>query len=167
MIASALGGWMAERLIFGDVSTGASNDIEKATSIARSMVTTYGMSDSLGPQALPQHDSTTGEPRVYSESVAEAIDAEVRAMIDAGMRQAEEILIRHRDVLDALAARLLEDETVEGDELEQIFNSTESSDDVVRPLPRYRHRAASAELVALPKLASGLAGSVTDNGGAD
>ena len=54
MIASALGGWVAERLIFGDVSTGASNDIEKATSIARGMVTTYGMSDSLGPLALGQ-----------------------------------------------------------------------------------------------------------------
>jgi cell division protease FtsH len=170
-IASALGGWMAERLIFGDVSTGASNDIEKATSIARSMVTTYGMSDALGPQALGQRDSggyvgASGEARAYSERVAEAIDAEVRALIDAGMRQAEEILVCHRDVLDSLAARLLEDETIEGDDLEQIFNSTavDTSDGVVRPLPRYRHRAGSAELVALPRLASGMASSVTDSG---
>jgi cell division protease FtsH len=160
MIASALGGWMAERLVFGDVSTGASNDIEKATSIARSMVTSYGMSDTLGPLALGQRESggyvgASGEPRAYSERVAEAIDEEVRALIDAGMRQAEEILTRHRDVLDALAGRLLEDETIEGDALEQIFNGgfVEAGNNVVRPLPRYRHRAGSANLVPLPRLA--------------
>src|SRR5437762_2177992 len=76
MMASALGGWVAERLIFGDVSTGASNDIEKATGIARSMVTTYGMSDSLGPQTLGQRESAgflhaqaggQSEGRNYSE----------------------------------------------------------------------------------------------------
>jgi cell division protease FtsH len=160
MIASALGGWMAERLVFGDVSTGASNDIEKATSIARGMVTTYGMSDALGPLALGQRESggyvgASGEPRTYSERVAEAIDEEVRALIDAGMRQAEEILTRHRDVLDALAAQLLEDETIEGDELEQIFTggSTEA-ERVIRPLPRYRQRMGSANLTPLPRLAS-------------
>lgn len=164
MIASALGGWMAERLIFGDVSTGASNDIEKATSIARGMVTTYGMSESLGPLALCQSEAN-GE-RTYSERVAEAIDEEVRILIDAGMRQAEEILTRHREVLDTLAARLLEDETVEGDDLEQIFNSGSTgaeADSVVRPLPRYRYRPGSASLVPLPKLASGLASTVTDS----
>jgi hypothetical protein len=98
--------------------------------------------------------------------VAEAIDEEVRILIDAGMRQAEEILTRHRDVLDALAARLLEDETVEGDELEQIFNggsAGDEADSVVRPLPRYRSRPGSASLVPLPKLASGLASTVTDS----
>jgi cell division protease FtsH len=159
MIASALGGWMAERLVFGDVSTGASNDIEKATSIARGMVTSYGMSDALGPLALGQRESggylgAGGEPRAYSERVAEAIDEEVRALIDAGMRQAEEILTRHRDVLDALAGRLLEDETIEGDELEQVFTSgSVEADNVVRPLPRYRHRAGAANLMPLPKLA--------------
>src|ERR1700716_3867114 len=91
MIASALGGWVAEKLIFGEVSTGASDDIEKATSIARSMVTTYGMSESLGPLALMQPEAQ-GEPRAYSERFAEAIDIEVRALIDAGMGQAELIL---------------------------------------------------------------------------
>src|SRR5579864_1448535 len=170
MIASALGGWMAERLIFRDVSTGASNDIEKATSIARSMVTSYGMSDSLGPQALGARDSggyigATGEGRPYSERVAEAIDAEIHALIDAGMRQAEEILIRYRDVHDALAARLLEDETIEGDDLEEIFKGAfADADAVVRPLPRYRQRPGSANLVPLPKLATGLASTVTDSG---
>jgi cell division protease FtsH len=163
MIASALGGWMAERLIFGDVSTGASNDIEKATNIARSMVTSYGMSDILGPLALAQRDAQPGEARPYSEAVAEAIDAEIRTLIDAGMRQAELILSQHRDVLDTLANRLLEDETIEGDELEQIFQGEAQPDGTVTPLPRYRLRPGAPNLVPLPKLASGLASSTLAN----
>ena len=169
MIASALGGWVAERLIFGDVSTGASNDIEKATNIARGMVTTYGMSESLGPLALGQRENVgymggSAETRTYSERVAEAIDAEVRALIDAGMRQAEDILLRHHDVLDELASRLLEDETIEGDELEEIFSlgSPSSTEDVVRPLPRHRQRPRSANLLPLPRLATGLASTQTE-----
>jgi cell division protease FtsH len=169
MIASALGGWVAERLIFGDVSTGASNDIEKATSIARGMVTSYGMSDSLGPQALGQRDGdgypgSQSDPRLYSERVAEAIDAEVRGLIDAGMRQADEILARHCDVLDTLAARLLEDETIEGDELEEIFSASfeGGAESVVRPLPRYRQRPGTTNLAPLPRVASGLASTLTD-----
>jgi cell division protease FtsH len=156
MIASALGGWVAEKLIFGEVSTGASNDIEKATSIARSMVTTYGMSESLGPLALMQPEAQ-GEPRAYSERFAEAIDIEVRALIDAGMGQAELILSRHRDVLDALAVRLLEDETIEGDELEQIFQGEGQTGGVVTALPRYRHRPGAPNLLPLPEVASRLA----------
>ncbi len=167
MIASALGGWVAERLIFGEVSTGASNDIEKATTIARGMVTTYGMSDSLGPLALGQRESggylgAQGEARTYSERVAEAIDAEVRALIDVGMRQAEEILTQHQPVLDALAARLIEDETIEGEDLEQIFLGGASADGIIRPLRRYRQRPGSANLVPLPSLAGGWATTVRD-----
>ena len=167
MIASALGGWVAERLVFGDVSTGASNDIEKATSIARSMVTTYGMSDSLGPQALGQRDSggfigAQAEGRAYSERVAEAIDAEVRGLIDAGMVQAEEILLSNRDVLDTLALRLLQDETIEGDDLEEIFQGGSESDGVITPLARHRPRQGSTNLLPLPRVASGLASTVSD-----
>jgi cell division protease FtsH len=163
MIASALGGWIAEKLVFGDVSTGASNDIEKATAIAHGMVTSYGMSESLGPLALGQRESTgyigsPGEGRMYSERVAEAIDAEVRGLIDAGMGQAEQILLRHRDVLDALAARLLDEETIEGEQLEEIFQGVrEPSDGVVTPLQRYRHRPGAPNLRPLPRVASGLA----------
>jgi cell division protease FtsH len=167
MIASALGGWVAERLVFGDVSTGASNDIEKATSIARSMVTTYGMSDSLGPQALGQRDSggfvgAQTEGRPYSERVAEAIDAEVRALIDAGMGQAEAILLSNRAVLDALALRLLQDETIEGDDLERIFQGGGESEGVVTPLARHRQRSGSTNLLPLPRVAAGLASTVSD-----
>jgi cell division protease FtsH len=161
MIASALGGWVAEKVVFGDVSTGASNDIEKATNIAQGMVTTYGMSESLGPLALGQRESggyigSSGEGRTYSERFAEAIDAEVRALIDAGMGQAEQILLQHRDVLDTLAARLLDEETVEGEQLEEIFQGVrEASDGVVTPLPRYRHRPGVPNLLPLPRVASG------------
>src|SRR5579859_6989445 len=150
MMASALGGWVAERLIFGDVSTGASNDIEKATGIARGMVTMYGMSETLGPQTLGQRESATflqpqagsqPESRNYSEKVAEAIDAEVHVLIDSAMRQAEQILSQHRDVLDALAARLLDSETIEGEELEGIFQQgAGAGEGSVTPLPGYRHR---------------------------
>jgi cell division protease FtsH len=167
MMASALGGWVAERLIFGDVSTGASNDIEKATSIARGMVTTYGMSESLGPQMLGQRESATflspqagaqSESRNYSEKVAEAIDAEVHVLIDSAMRQAEQILVRHSDVLDALAARLLDAETIEGDELEGIFQQgARPSDGSVTPLPGYRHRPGLPALLPVPRVAAGLA----------
>jgi hypothetical protein len=73
------------------------------------------------------------------------------------MRQAEQILSRHRDVLDALAARLIEDETIEGEELERVFQGDAGSDGTITPLPRYRHRPGTRSLVALPKLASGLA----------
>ena len=158
-IASALGGWVAERLVFGDVSTGASNDIEKATNIARNMVTTYGMSDVVGPLALAGRDSSGVETRAYSEHVAQAIDAEVRSLIDAAAAQAEQILLRHRDVLDALAARLLDAETIEGDELEEIFQGEANADDaVITPLPTHRYRPSTGPgLLALPRAASGLA----------
>jgi cell division protease FtsH len=152
MIASALGGWVAERMVFGDVSTGASNDIEKASDIARGMVTTYGMSEALGPVALGRRDGGGGEHRSYSERVAEAIDAEVSALIEAAMAHAEQILSRHRDVLDTLAARLIDDETIEGDELEEIFLSGAAAPEgVVTSLPRYRHQG---NVVALPQVAA-------------
>jgi cell division protease FtsH len=145
MIASALGGWVAERLVFGDVSTGASNDIEKATSIARGMVTTYGMSETLGPLALGNADAP-GEARPYSERVAGTVDAEVSALLEAGMQQAEKILSRHKPILDTLAARLLDDETVEGDDLEVIFQGKSPDHGIVTPLP-------SPRLAPLPRVA--------------
>jgi cell division protease FtsH len=140
MIASALGGWVAERLVFGDVSTGASNDIEKATSIARGMVTTYGMSERVGPLRLALPEPM--EQRTYSEQVAEAIDAEVRALIDAAAEQASAIVVEYRDVLEALAARLIDTETVEGEELELIFQGWSEVDPAVTPLPTHRRQTA-------------------------
>jgi cell division protease FtsH len=129
------------------------------------MVTAYGMSENLGPLALGTRDSGQGETRTYSERVAEAIDAEVRALITAAMAQAEAILLRHRDVLDRLAARLLDVETVEGEELEAVFTGASGDGEgVVTPLPRYRHRASGQNIMPLPRLAAGLASTMLPEG---
>jgi hypothetical protein len=122
------------------------------------------MSESLGPLALGQRESTgflgaAGESRTYSERVAETIDTEVHGLIDAAMHQAEQILVRHRHVLDALAARLLDAETIEGEELESIFQQRagDLAEGSVTPLPGYRHRPGVPALLPVPRAASGLA----------
>ncbi len=127
MLASALGGHAAETVIFGEMSTGAENDIEKATNIARKMVKEYGMSDRLGPVALGHKEELVflgreiGEQKNYSEKVAEAIDEEIRRLIDTAYERAVTIIKEQRPVLDALARYLVQWETVEGDNLDRIF----------------------------------------------
>ena len=126
-LAMALGGRSAEELIFADPTTGAQDDIEKATRIARAMVTEYGMSDRLGPQALGQKE---GEPFMgrdfnsspsYSDEVAASIDAEVRRLIDSAHDLALEILTTHRATLDELVAALMEHETLDTPDLMAII----------------------------------------------
>jgi cell division protease FtsH len=127
MLASALGGHAAETVIFGEMSTGAENDIEKATNIARKMVKEYGMSDRLGPVALGHKEELVflgreiGEQKNYSEKVAEAIDEEIRRLIDTAYGRAVSIIKEQRPVLDALARYLIQWETVEGDNLDRLF----------------------------------------------
>jgi cell division protease FtsH len=127
-LAYMLGGRAAEELVFHDPTTGASNDIEKATAVARAMVTQYGMTERLG--AIRYGSDQGGEvfmgrdfghTRDYSEDVAAAIDQEVRAFIDAAHHEAFEILVDNRDVLDALVVELLEKETLDKDEIARIF----------------------------------------------
>jgi cell division protease FtsH len=126
-MAMCLGGRSAEELIFEDPTTGAENDIEKATGIARAMVTEYGMSDLLGPQQLGRKNGEVflgrdfGHEPNYSEQVAASIDAEVRRMIDDAHQRARDILTLHRETLDALASALVEKETLEGEELAAII----------------------------------------------
>jgi cell division protease FtsH len=126
-IAGMLGGNVSERLVFGDTTTGSSNDIEKATSLARAMVTQYGMSDKLGPLAFGKKEEMVflgreiSEQRNYSDEVAAKIDAEVREIIDRAFERATEVLTTQREVLDRLAALLIEKETIEGDEFEALF----------------------------------------------
>jgi cell division protease FtsH len=126
-IAAMLGGNVAEQLVFGDTTTGASNDIEKATDLARKMVTRFGMSEKLGTVTLGRQDEMIflgremSEQKNYSESVAKQIDEEVRAIIDRGAERAREVLTKHRDRLDALAAKLIAEETVEGEAFETLF----------------------------------------------
>ena len=127
MLASALGGHAAEQVVFGEISTGAENDIEKATNIARKMVKEYGMSERLGTVALGHKEEMVflgreiGEQKNYSEKTAEAIDEEIRKLIDEGYARAAEIITVHRDVLDRLAAALIQLETLDVDNLDRIF----------------------------------------------
>ncbi|MDP9382536.1 MAG: ATP-dependent zinc metalloprotease FtsH [Chloroflexota bacterium] len=123
MIASALGGHAAEVVVFGEVSTGAGNDIEKATHIARGMVREYGMAERLGPISLgPRSESAlVSEPKNYSESLAEAIDEEIYRLIDEAYAKAMVIIKEHRAVLDHLAQELIRVETVGREDLERIF----------------------------------------------
>ena len=126
-LAGLLGGRASEELIFGDVTTGAANDLERATRIARKMVTEYGMSEKLGPMTFGQKEELVflgreiGEQRDYSEAVAQEIDGEVRSLIEEAHNRAKEVLTNYRDKLEALARRLVEVETIEAPELEALF----------------------------------------------
>jgi len=126
-LAYAMGGRVAEELVFHDPTTGASNDIEKATGIARKMVTEYGMSDKIGSVKLGAGNSEPflgrdyGSRRDYSEDVAGAVDDEVRKLIEEGHDEAWEVITEYRDVLDELVLRLLEKETLNQQELAEVF----------------------------------------------
>jgi cell division protease FtsH len=133
-IAGLLGGNVAERMIFGDTTTGASNDIEKATDLARRMVTEFGMSDKLGPLSFGKRDEmvflgrSMGEQRDYSDEVARTIDEEVRAIIDKAYERATDVLTTHRDRLVALAEKLVAEETVDSEEFEKLFTDLPPKD---------------------------------------
>jgi cell division protease FtsH len=126
-IAGMLAGRASEELIFSDKWTGASDDLEKATNLARKMVTTYGMSEKLGPLTFGDRDELVflgreiAEQRNYSDEVAEEIDFEVRRIIDEAYLRARAILITYRQKLDALARRLIEVETLERQEFEALI----------------------------------------------
>ena len=126
-IAGMLGGTVAERLMFGDITTGASNDIEKATDLARRMVTEFGMSEKLGPMSWGKHEEmvflgrTMGEQRNYSDDVAKMIDDEVRAIVDRGYERATQVLTEHQDRLTQLAEALVAKETIEAKDFEEMF----------------------------------------------
>jgi cell division protease FtsH len=126
-MAMCLGGRTAEELVFSEPTTGAENDIEKVSRIARAMVTEYGMTDALGPQQLGQRDGEVflgrdfGHQANYSEEVAATIDREVRALIDEAHDRARAVLVRHRDALEQMARQLVEKETLDALELEDIL----------------------------------------------
>ncbi len=128
-LAMLLGGRTAEELIFHEPTTGAANDIEKATQIARGMITEYGMSERLGARKFGTGDSEPflgremGHGRDYSEEIASSIDEEIRRLIESAHDEAWEVLVEYRDVLDALVLRLLDKETVARTEVLEIFAS--------------------------------------------
>ncbi|MEU4508466.1 ATP-dependent zinc metalloprotease FtsH [Nonomuraea wenchangensis] len=126
-LAMLLGGRAAEELVFHEPTTGASNDIEKATAVARRMVTEYGMSEQLGARKFGTGQAEVflgremGHERDYSEKIASTIDEEVRRMIETAHDQAWDILVEYRDVLDNLVLELMEKETLSRDQVLQIF----------------------------------------------
>ncbi len=127
-LAGLLGGRAAEELIFNDVTTGAANDLERATKLARKMVTEYGMSERLGPLTFGRKEELVflgreiGEQRNYSEEVAQAIDEEIRRIISEAHERAKSILTQHKDTLVRLAKKLMEVETLEGEALETVLS---------------------------------------------
>jgi cell division protease FtsH len=131
-LAMMLGGRVAEELTIGDFTTGASDDIAKATATARDMVTQYGMSAKLGPMKLGQNDGQPflgrdfGHQPDYSTEMAVEIDREIRALIDEAHDEALEILVHNRDVLEELADALIDKETIEKDELKGILDKVRS-----------------------------------------
>ena len=147
-IAVLLGGRVAEEIVFNEISTGAGNDLERVTELARSMVMEYGMSRELGPvnlsgprrsQFLQGSDGTTAQ-RSYSEETARAIDAEIRGLIDGTYERVRRILTQDREVLEVLSQRLLEVEVVDEADLRRIMNlppraHEPSEDRVVVPPP--------------------------------
>jgi len=122
-----LGGRAAEEIVFNDITSGASNDLERVTKLARTMVTRLGMSENLGPMTYGQKEELIflgreiSEQRDYSEAVAEKIDQEVRSIVNTAYGRAREILTTYRQKLDQVAERLLEVETLSRDEFESIF----------------------------------------------
>jgi cell division protease FtsH len=134
MLAYALGGFVAEKLVFNELSTGAGSDIERASNVARRMVTEFGMSDELGPLALGKKEELVflgreiSEQRNYSDEVAYKIDQEIRRLIDEAYERAETVLTVHMDRLKAIADLLIERETIDAEEMESLFTDP-------RPVP--------------------------------
>ncbi len=130
-LAGLMGGRAAEELAVGEISTGAANDLEQATAMARLMVTSYGMSDSMGPVCLAEprrspflgaQSMPTLSERVHSERTQQRIDAEVNRLLEEALGRARDVVRSHRDALDRLAARLMAVEVIEGDELQRILS---------------------------------------------
>jgi cell division protease FtsH len=123
-IAMSLGGYAAEQMIFGDITTGPSSDLQVASNMARAMVTRWGMSDVIGPVALAEGSKSPWSDHIekeYSESLAETVDAEIKKIIDGGLKSAEKVLLENRKALDAIADKLIEVETLEQEEYEKII----------------------------------------------
>ncbi|MFM6010200.1 MAG: cell division protein FtsH, partial [Dolichospermum sp.] len=129
----ALGGRLAEEIIFGEeeVTTGASNDLQQVARVAKQMITRFGMSDRLGPVALGRQQGNMFlgrdimSERDFSEETAAAIDEEVRKLVDTAYIRAKEVLLNNRKVLDEIAQMLIEKETVDAEELQEILGNND------------------------------------------
>ena len=136
MLAAAMGGRVAEELVFDEITTGAGSDIEQATNIARQMVTRYGMSEKLGPRTFGKREEMVflgreiSEQRDYSDKVAEIIDQEVHEIIDDAYQSAHKVITEYMPKLKQLSEYLIENETIEVDELDKLWETPPDGDDV-------------------------------------
>ena len=139
MLVVTMGGRVAEQLIFDEITTGASNDLERATKIALSMIKRYGMSESLGPRTFGKREELVflgreiSEERDYGDRVAEEIDDEVKELFSTSYRRAEEILVTHKPKLVRIAEFLIEYETISGDNLNSLLNDEDLGDEPATP----------------------------------
>ena len=135
-----LGGRVAEKIVLDEISTGASNDIERATDLARSMITRYGFSEKLGPIVYGHDNSEVflgrdySQGRNYSENVAAEIDGEIRELIDTSYENAKQILLSHRDQLDKVAHYLMEHEKIDGEDFIKLMNGESLDDNTAAPV---------------------------------
>ena len=155
-LAATLGGHCAEKLVFGEMSTGAQNDLEVATNLARKMVCEYGMSDSLGPRTFGHKEEMVflgreiSEQKNYSEKMAEAIDDEIRRLIETAHNEAMSILEERRPVLDLMSDELIVRETLEGEALDRVFSGLPVEDPVPTPAAPPPPPAAPSERADKP-----------------
>ena len=156
---------MSEEINFDEVTTGATNDLEQATNLARAMVTRYGMSEKLGPRTFGKKEELVflgreiSEQRDYSDSVAQTIDEEVHDLIDDAYQTAKKVLTKNKDKLTQLAQHLIEHETAEGEALEGLLSSkpSEAQASPAKPCPARRSpvkpRKAKAPRAKTPPVA--------------
>ena len=148
----ALGGRAAEQIVFNEITSGASSDIGTVTKLARAMVTDYGMSDKLGPRTFGHKEEMVflgreiSEQRDYSEKVALQIDNEVQEIIETAYQTALGLLKEHREKLEQIAQALLEEETLEGDDLERIMDAPPGGP--IPPSPKKRNQPVPIEPTA-------------------
>lgn len=146
-----LGGRVAEKIVLDEISTGASNDIERATDLARSMITRYGFSEKLGPIVYGHDNSEVflgrdySQGRNYSENVAAEIDGEIRELIDTSYENAKQILLSHRDQLDKVAHYLMEHEKIDGDDFIKLMNGEPLEDNSSAPVQSTNDAAPVSE----------------------
>ena len=179
LMAQALGGHVAEEMVFGEPTTGAHDDIGKVTHIAREMVTQWGMSERLGPRTFGRRDSMIflgrdiAEQRDYSERTAEEIDEEVRRIVEDAHERSRAVLREHRAKLDEVAAALIEVETLEGDDLQRLLGPAEGREPPPEPSAPPPEDAAGAgagedleaEPMGRPGLAWGQSSAAPPSGG--
>nr|MCU0536438.1 ATP-dependent zinc metalloprotease FtsH4 [Hydrococcus sp. Prado102] len=139
-VATLLGGRAAEEVVFGSITTGAANDLQRATDLAERMVTTYGMSKILGPLAYEKGqqnnfigDGMMNPRRMVSDETAKAIDNEVKEIVEGGHQQALAILRQNRELLETIAQKILETEVIEGEELQNLLTQVKPVDKVAVP----------------------------------